>query len=222
MQRFGDFDVGVLIAIAAHLVHCVERPEHLGALGEVVPDDVDDFSLFVVAFEDVAFPGEHVRVFVLEAGICFVIAVFQVAVDFFALVALGVLALFVSHVPTDFVGEESFEGDVLARVEILHSLAEDHVGVAGQVGLAFLGAAAVEAEVGTCQKRVLGDECHEVVPEDVPKGVNRLVVGLFARGGLGDGDEVVDLGCGGLGGVVLHEHLLWEGENLVKRRQSAL
>ena len=59
-------------------------------------------------------------------------------------------------------------------------------------------------------------------PEDVPKGVNRLVVGLFARGGLGDGDEVVDLGCGGLGGVVLHEHLLWEGENLVKRRQSAL
>jgi hypothetical protein len=45
---------------------------------------------------------------------------------------------------------------------------------------------------------------------------------LFARGGLGDGDEVVDLGCGGLGGVVLHEHLLWEGENLVKRRQSAL
>jgi hypothetical protein len=30
-------------------------------------------------------------------------------------------------------------------------------------------------------------------------------VGVFARGGLGDGDEVVDLGGGGLGGVVLHK-----------------
>jgi hypothetical protein len=47
-------------------------------------------------------------------------------------------------------------------------------------------------------------------------------VGVFARGGLGDGDEVVNLGGGGLGVVVLHERLLWEGEILVKRRQNAL
>jgi hypothetical protein len=30
-------------------------------------------------------------------------------------------------------------------------------------------------------------------------------VGIFAWGGLGDGDEVVNLGGGGLGVVVLHE-----------------
>jgi len=204
VQRLGDFDVGVLVAIAADIVHGVECLEHLGAVGETVPDDVDDFALFVVTFEDIAFPGEQVRVFVVDDGTSFVIVFFQFAFGFFVFVALGVFALFVSHVPADFLGEERFEGNFQGRVEILHCLAEDHVGVAGQVGLAFLGAATVEAKVGANQERVLGDECHEVVPEDVPKGVNRLVVGIFARGGLGNGDEVVDLGCGGLGVVVLH------------------
>lgn len=222
MQRLGDFDVGVLVAIAAHLVHGVECLEHLGAVGETVPDDVDDFALFVVAFEHIAFPGERVQVAVVNDGVGFVIVFFQPAFGFFLFVALGVFALFVSHVPADFLGEERFEGNFQGRVEILHGLAEDHVGVTGQVGLAFLGAAAVEAKVGADQERVLGDECHEVVPENVPKGVNRLVVGIFAWGGLGNGDEVVDLGCGGLGVVVLHERLLWEGEILVERRQNAL
>lgn len=206
MQRFGDFDVGVLVAIAADRVHDVECAEHLGLLGEAEPDDVNDFALFVVAFEHVAFPGEWVHIAVVKDGAGFIIVFFQLAFDFFDFVALGVFALFVSHVPADLLGEERFEGNFQGRVEILYSLAEDHIGVAGQVGLAFLGAAAVEAKVGADQERVLGDECHEVVPEDVPKGVHRLVVGVFARGGLDDGDEVVDLGGGGLGGVVLHEH----------------
>ena len=205
VQRLGDFDVGVLVAIAADRVHDVECAEHLGLLGEAEPDDVNDFALFVVAFELVAFPGERVHVAVVKDGAGFIIVFFQLAFDFFDFVALGVFALLVGHVPTDFVGEERFEGYVHARVEILHGLAEDHVGVTGQVCLAFLGAAAVEAKVRAGQERVLGDECHDVVPEDVPKGVHRLVVGVFARGGLGDGDEVVDLGGGGLGGVVLHE-----------------
>lgn len=205
MQRFGDFDVGVLVAIAAHLVHGVECLEHLGALGETVPDDVDDFALFVVAFEHVAFPGKRVHIAVVNDGVGFVIVFLQLAFGFFAVAALGVVALFVGHVPADSLCEESFEGDFHARVEIMHGLAEDHVGVAGQVGLAFLGAAAVEAKIGADLERVLGDECHDVVPEDVPKGVHCLVVGVFARGGLSDGDEVVDLGGGGLGGVVLHK-----------------
>jgi len=205
VQRFGDFDVGVLVAIAAHLVHGVECLEHLGAVGETVPDDVDDFALFVVAFEHVAFPGEWVHIAVVNDGVGFVIVFFQPAFDFFDFVALGVFALFVSHVPADLLGEESFEGNFQGRVEILHCLAEDHVGVTGQVGLAFLGAAAVEAKIGADLERVLGDECHDVVPEDVPKGVHCLVVGVFARGGLGNGDEVVDLGGGSLGVVVLHK-----------------
>ena len=147
VQRFGNFDVGVLVAIAADCVHDVECAEHLGLFGEAEPDDVDDFALFVVAFELVAFPGERVHA-VVNDGVGFVIALFQPAFDFFDFVALGVFALFVGHVPTDFVGKERFEGHVHARVEILYSLAEYHVGVAGQVGLAFLGAAAVEAKVG--------------------------------------------------------------------------
>ena len=35
-------------------------------------------------------------------------------------------------------------------------------------------------------------------------------MGIFARGCLGDGDEVVDLGLGGLGAVERHDRLLCE------------
>ena len=205
VQRFGDLDVCIFVAIAADFVHNVERMEHLGILGEAAPDDVDDFALFVVTFEDVAFFGKRVHVTAVDDGVGFVVDFLQFAFGFFEFVALGVFALFVGHVPADFLGEERFEWHVHVQVEILHGLAEYHVGVSGQIGLAFLGTAAVEAKVGTNLERVLGDECHEVVPENIPKGVNRLVVGVIACGGLGSGDEVVDLGGGGLGVVVLHE-----------------
>ena len=205
MHRFGDFDVGVFVAIAADLVHGVKCLEHLGVVGEVMPDDVDDFGLFVVAFENVAETGERVCVVVVKDGAGFVIVLFQLAFDFFLFVELGVFALFVGYEPTDFFGEVSFEGNFQCWVEFLHGFAEDNVGVAGQVCLAFLGAAAVETKIGADQERVFGDECHDVVPEDVPKGVHCLVVGVFAWGSLDDGDEVVDLGGGSLGVVVLHE-----------------
>ena len=222
MQRFGDLDVRIFVAIAADLVHGVEFAEHLGLLREAVPDNVDDFALFVIAFEDVAFASERVRVCDLDGGMTFVVVFFQVAFGFFEVSALGIFALFVGHVPADFVGEERFEGHLHARVEIQNSLAEYHEGIASQVRFAILGAVTVEAEVGADQKRIFSDESHEVTPVDIPKRANSLVMGVIARGVLGDGDEGVDLGFGSLGGVVLHEHLLWEGENLVKRRQNAL
>ena len=131
MQRFGDFDVGVFVTFAADFVHGVELTEHLGIVCEVVPDDVDYFALFVVAFEDVAFFGEEVCVTVVDARKDFVIEGFCVTVEFFVLAVLGVFALFIGHVPTDFLGEECFEGNVHARVKILYGLAENHVGIAG-------------------------------------------------------------------------------------------
>ena len=131
VQRFGDFDVGVFVTFAADFVHGVELAEHFGIVCEVVSDDVDYFALFVVAFEDVAFSGVNVCVAVIEARKNFVIAVFCVTVELFVLAALGIFTLFVGHMPADFFCEESFEGNIHARVEILHGLAENHVGIAG-------------------------------------------------------------------------------------------
>ena len=64
------------------------------------------------------------------------------------------------------------------------------------------------AEVGVHGVGLLGGNSHDLVSVLFPHLADSACAGLLVRGGLGDRDEVVDLGGVCLGGVVSHERLL--------------
>ena len=195
-------------------MHNVEPLECFGVVGGKAFSDAGDqiHSVKVAVLFD-ALIGKRVYIAAVKARIRFLIGINVVCVmiEFFALAAFGVIALFVEHAPIPDFGDVGGKGNLSARVKIRDRLAEKHEGVTRQVGLAFFGATALQAEVGVNQIRLLCHERNKEVPEMDPKGVNCPLVGFCARGVLGSCDEVVDFGVGGLD-VELHELLLWWGE----------
>ena len=214
----GCFGVGV-IAFAAELVHDVEPVECLGVACGKALFELDKQILFVkIAVQFVAIPGKGVYVAIVDAGIRSLvgIAVACAAVEFLALAALGVFALFVAHAPIPDFGDVGGKGNISARLEIRDCLAEKHIGCARQVFPAFGRAGTPETEVGVNQVGILCHECGKVLPENGPKGLNFPFVGFRVRGGLGARDEVVDFGGGcldffGGGCLVVERHKLLLG-----------
>ena len=214
----GGFGVGV-VAFAAEFMYDVEPVECLGvACGKAFFESGDQILFVKIAVQFVALPGKGVYVAIVDAGILFLvgIAVACAAVEFLALAALGVFALFVAHAPFPNFGDVGGKGDLSARLEIRDGLVEKHVGVARQVFPAFCGATTPEAEVGVEQVRFLCHECGKEVPENGPKGMNGPFVGFRARCRLDDRDEVVDFGGGcldflGGGCLVVERHKLLLG-----------
>ena len=209
----GGLGIGVF-AFVTDLVHDVESLERLGvAGGKAFLDAVYKIPLLEVAILYVALPGKGVYVAVVDAGGAFLVTIVAVcgAVELLALAALGVFALFVEHAPFPDFGDVGGKGNLSARFKIRDRLAKEYVGVAPQVGLAFVRAATPEVEVGVDQVRLLCHECGKEFPENGPKDLNGPFVGLRARCGLGDRDEVVDFG-GGCLDVELHKLLLRLGD----------
>ena len=120
---------------------------------------------------------------------------------------LGVVALGVCQEPVAFLGGVGEEGHAQIRVERFHGVVEYRKRVVGQVVYAFLGAAALETEVGIHLVRLPCHDTCDAIAADVPKFVDGLVADALVGSGLGDGDEIVNGVGGGIG--VLHGRFLW-------------
>ena len=205
-----DFGVAVVFAFLAQFHADSEVFVQLGILLDCAADELNRVFPVAVAFEmvfvcDLLENFHHARYFwrAFDVGAALQGKVYA---DF-TLAAFGILAFFVGQEPSAFLGGICDEGDAQIRVESRYGVVEQVVGVAHQVFLTFLGTAVVEAEVGIYLE---GLSCHDscdAVSANVPEFLDCLVADILIGGSLGDSNEVVDGGGGGVG--VLHGRFLW-------------
>ena len=206
-----DFHTGVEVALELLVPRETATHDGDGVLAERVAFDVVEHAAChrVVAINVGDVRGFCGTVAVVLARLLLVGTAFlDVVHGDFTVVLLDVFTLVGLELPLKLLGGVCHEGNAEGGVEFQGDIVEHLEGFAHDRSAALGDAVAVIAEVRIHGVGLLGGNSHDLVSVLFPHLADSACAGLLVRGGLGDRDEVVDLGSVGLGGVVSHERLL--------------